>query len=485
MRGLRNTVTFKIENIEEPYLMFSKDESGQNGKSKDPRIGLVKYGPRTPEGTPHHISMKIGLIGDYYSINEIQSFFNQMRDRIQPEKPKKSSEPQKWKMPFPGLSSESPLNISMNLQKRWREVITKDEIMDITNLSNHNEILEKTVDLFEYKTDIIYGKETPPDVIVICIPEQIYQQYASASKYKQRIQTNESDLHNRLKLKSIVRRVPTQIIHPNTLRRQKTQGMSDIAWNLAVGLLYKSQKGHPWKLAEFELDTCYAGISFYKERTTQLSKAAMAQVFLDSGESFILRADQAYESLGKLQNHLTEEDAKGVVKKILNQYYAVRKSLPNRLVIHKTSNFWPQEKEGILQAASGVHSVDLITIDVSHPLRLFNEKCDYPVLRGTMLTPPDRKEYYLYTTGFVSIIGAYQGYRIPRPIVIRPDEQTDTPIQEIAKEILAFTKLDWNSSQFAKKNPVTIEVSRSVGGVLAEPETKDLKEIDPHYYFYM
>jgi len=63
--------------------------------------------------------------------------------------------------------------------------------------------------------------------------------------------------------------------------------MSDIAWNLAVGLLYKAQKGHPWKLAEFELDTCYAGISFYKERTTNLSKAAMAQVFLDSGESFI------------------------------------------------------------------------------------------------------------------------------------------------------------------------------------------------------
>jgi len=69
---------------------------------------------------------------------------------------------------------------------------------------------------------------------------------------------------------------------------KKTQDKSDVAWNLAVGLLYKSQKGHPWKLAEFELDTCYAGISFYKERTTRASKAAMAQVFLDSGESFIL-----------------------------------------------------------------------------------------------------------------------------------------------------------------------------------------------------
>ena len=102
-----------------------------------------------------------------------------------------------------------------------------------------------------------------------------------------------------------------------------------------------------------------------------------------------------------------------------------------------------------------------------------------------MLTPPGSREHYLFTTGFVSVLGTYQGYRIPKPIVIKPDEHTSTPIQEIAKEILAFTKLDWNSSHFCKKIPVTIQVSRSVGGILAEPEMKKLKEIDPHYYFYM
>jgi hypothetical protein len=473
-------LTFKIENIEEPDLMF-----GENGKAKDPRIGLIKYGPRTPEGKPHHISMKIGLIGDNYSINEIQGFFKLMRDRIIPQKPKKSSELQKWKMPFPGLSSESPLNISMNLQKRWREIIKENEIASITGSENKNEIMEETVTLIEDKINTIYGRETPPDVIIICIPEEIYRKYASASSFKQMIQTEDSDLHNRIKLNSIIRKIPTQIIHPNTLRWKKTQDLSDVAWNLAVGLLYKSQKGHPWKLAEFELDTCYAGISFYEERKTHASKAAMAQVFLDSGESFILRADQADESIGKYQNHLTEQDAKNVVNKILKQYTLVRGSPPSRLVIHKTSNFWEEEKNGMLQASNNIRNVDLITIEEEHPLRLFNYKCTYPILRGTMLTPPDKKEYYLFTNGFVSVLGTYQGYRVPKPIVIKPDEHTVTPIEEIAKEILAFTKLDWNSSHFCKKIPVTIEVSRSVGGVLAEQEAKKLKEIDPHYYFYM
>ncbi len=238
MRGWKSTVTFKIENIEEPDLMFSEDAKGQNGKAKDPRIGLIKYGPRTPEGNPHHVSMKIGLIGDYYSINEILRLFNQMRERILPER-KKSSEPQKWKMPFPGLSSESPLDVSMNLQKRWREVITKNEIDDITKLQSHKEILEDPVELFEKKTDIIYGRETPPDVIVICIPEQIYQKYASASAYKQRIQTDESDLHNRVKLKSIIRKVPTQIVHPEYSKREENSG--HIGHSLELGSRFTVQ----------------------------------------------------------------------------------------------------------------------------------------------------------------------------------------------------------------------------------------------------
>jgi hypothetical protein len=476
---------FKIDNIDEPDLMFGKDKNGKEGKAKDPRIGLIKYGPRTPEGTPHHISMKIGLIGDNYSINEIQSFFKMMRERILPEKPKNSSGLQKWKMPFAGLSSESPLNISMNLQKRWREIITKDEINKIVSCEGKNKAMEETIQLIEDKTNNIYGRETPPDVIIICIPDEIYQKCCSPSMYKQKIQTEDSDLHNRIKLNSIIRKVPTQIMHPNTLRWKKTQDFSEVAWNLTVGLLYKSQKGHPWKLAEFELDTCYAGISFYIERKTRLSKAAMAQVFLDSGESFILRADQVNDSVGDDQNHLTEEDAKNVVNKILKQYSSVRGCPPSRLVIHKTSNFWDAEKNGMLQAANGIKNVDLITIEEEHPLRLFNVKCAYPVLRGTLLTPPDRKEYYLFTNGFVSVIETYQGYRVPRPIVIRPDEHSTTPKEDIAKEILAFTKLDWNSSHFCKRNPVTIEVSRSVGGVLAEQEARKLKELDPHYYFYM
>lgn len=110
----------------------------------------------------------------------------------------------------------------------------------------------------------------------------------------------------------------------------------------------------------------------------------------------------------------------------------------------------------------------------------------YPVLRGTLLIPPDQSEYYLYTTGYNPTLGTYQGHRIPRPIVVKPDPiYCSSSIHSICEEILAFTKLDWNSSHFSKKIPVTIEISRSVGQILAEVKARKIETIDPHYYYYM
>ena len=67
-------MSFKIEYIPEPLLMFGNGE-----KSQDPRIGLIKYGPRTPNEDVNNISMKIGIIGTSLAIGEIQSIFKQMR----------------------------------------------------------------------------------------------------------------------------------------------------------------------------------------------------------------------------------------------------------------------------------------------------------------------------------------------------------------------------------------------------------------------
>ena len=56
----------------------------------------------------------------------------------------------------------------------------------------------------------------------------------------------------------------------------------------------------------------------------------------------------------------------------------------------------------------------------------------------------------------------------------------------IGKEILALTKLNWNSAKFYIKAPITIAFSRRVGGILREiPPDMDPKEIGTKFKFYM
>ena len=42
------------------------------------------------------------------------------------------------------------------------------------------------------------------------------------------------------------------------------------------------------------------------------------------------------------------------------------------------------------------------------------------------------------------------------------------PIEGVCSDIMGLTKLDWNSSTFYTRVPVTIGVSRKVGAVMAE-----------------
>ncbi len=54
---------------------------------------------------------------------------------------------------------------------------------------------------------------------------------------------------------------------------------------------------------------------------------------------------------------MTYEDSVTVTKQILNQYWKVRGHFPERLVIHKSSNYWDEERDGISFAASDIPNI--------------------------------------------------------------------------------------------------------------------------------
>jgi hypothetical protein len=468
-------MAFKIDYIPEPKLMFMK------GEALNPTVGLIKYGPRfSSVDEKKHKWIKVGIIWSSKSISQTLSFFEEMKFTIVP------MEIKPWRIPFPSLNEDSPLLFSLSCQPQWQKRITVDEIITIKKEKSRNKRIEAVLELIGNKIKVIYEK-SPPEIIVISLPEEIEELCTDPKMDNPLIKlANEDDFHHRIKVYGMKYKMPTQIIRSRTFLLKATQEKSEIAWNLAVGILYKSQKGYPWKLTSLEENTCYLGISFYKENEEKKKymRASMAQLFLDSGESFILRGDSFEwdEKKNKTKTpHLSKENAKKLIQQVLKQYKEVRGCLPNRVVIHKTSTYWDDEFEGFQEGSKGIEAKDFITI---HPSNIkFYRTESHPVLRGTLISAPNMEEHYLYTTGFVPCLDTYPGFAIPRPLRIRT-KIADSPIQKICEEILSFTKLDWNNTFIYRKLPITIAVSRKVGRVLAESEAKNI-EIDPHYYFYM
>jgi hypothetical protein len=343
---------------------------------------------------------------------------------------------------------------------------------------------EVALDKIEKKLKLIYDKETPPDIIIISIPEEFYKLCSCSQSEKPFIKVGVDDFHNRVKIIAMKNKIPTQIIRPETPEFEKTQERCLVAWNLVVGMLYKCQKGHPWKLTHLEENTCYVGVSFFEESGKQTKRASLAQIFLDTGESFVLRGESFNWTNPNAPRspHLSKEDAASLISYVIEHYEEIRKKKPDRIVIHKSSNFWDDELEGFQEGTKDIKIRDFITI-LDSPIKLFTESA-YPVLRGTLLTTPDVMHTYLFSTGFVPSLKTYPGYSVPKPLWIKP-YHIDSDIRLIAKEILAFTKLDWNNTFVYSRLPVTISVSRKVGSVMSETEAQKLKELDSHYYFYM
>lgn len=472
-----NSDDFVVKKLDEPNLVFADDE-----EMKDPRAGLLKYGPCQIKPNNVDEVVNVGIVGDRRSISAMADLLREMRYVIESEKKRK-----RWKHPFPGLGAESNLNFDYQLLNRWKGPIHNDEIEDLSNISNRKERIEFAFRLIESQLDRVCSKTPSPDVVFVTIPERIVEFCSDSNTDTDKIRTEDGDFRSRIKIAGMEKHTPTQLMSPGALHDEKVQERSEVAWNVAVGMLYKARQGRPWKLGKLRSRTCYAGISFYEERGDDPDmRASVAQVFIPDGRHFVIRGEPVQDiASDTAQTHLSQEDAKKLLENILDKFGDHVEERPNRLVLHKSSNFREEESKGFQAASEDIAEKDFITIREHHPLRLFPPKGDYPVLRGTLIVPPGEKECYLYTKGFVAEQVAYTDPGTPNPIVVKPDEDVFTgDYQRVCDEIMAFTKLDWNSSDFCTKRPVTIRIADRVSDILAEPAANDVT-LQTHYYYYM
>ncbi|MBD3215467.1 MAG: hypothetical protein GF311_22850 [Candidatus Lokiarchaeota archaeon] len=479
-----------LKYIEEEKLKFGKDI-----EAFDPRIGLLRGGPYSSSISDGEREFKIincGIIGTKVSKTNIISLIDRISHGL------KANDKTYGNLGFPGLGIQSPLQFSIRFSDEWYSSFNDNEIDQILEASDNN--LKKNIlfQLIEEKIINLKYTDPPPDIIFIPVERDIIKAFQHdniesnnivfANRNKPRtVSASEGDInfHSILKIIGMKHNIVTQLIKSKTLKLKMNEDVVTTAWNLIVGLYYKAKR-IPWKFTEFEDQVCYVGISFYRDFSEKEVKmgTSMAQVFLSSGDSYILKGDSF--KIDKQEDNrspnLDRRNAKNIIDKVLKFYKKLKKIYPLRLVIYKTSNFTDSEIEGIYDNIADIKNIDMISINENPKIRLYRQD-QYPVMRGTTLITEDHKEAILYTIGFIPSLNTYPGHQIPKPIKIR-QFTSNTDMITICREILKLTRLDWNDIKFCHKMPVTLSFPKKVSKVLVEKRAADIN-IQPHYRFYM
>ena len=280
------------------------------------------------------------------------------------------------------------------------------------------------------------------------------------------------DFRRHLKAKVMPYGIPVQIIKESTLdvTPQLEAGepganpLSDRLWNLSVGLAYKTGQ-KPWKLGEAREGVCYVGIAFKKAEGGARDACCAAQMFLDNGDGTVFVGEFGpWYSPDTKQFELSEDAAYDLLHGTLKTYQEQGGADLREVFLHCASRVSDEELRGYERAVpDGVKLVVCrIRVEKNGP-RLFRPG-KYPPIRGTLLKRHNRFGL-LYTSGFNPIAGTYEGFEVPAPLGISI-QHGDTDLEQVARDVLSLTKLNYNACSFGSAVPITILYSQQIGEIL-------------------
>lgn len=469
---------FKAHIFDEPMLEF-----GDGGQHCDPRQGLREFGPLQPKWGD---VVRVGVIGTEDTVGGFTEFLAETARGIESDNKQLIN----LNPDFPGLGNQNPFRCKFEVPGGATATLSRRQVNAIKEIGRHDQAVRHAVELIVSQISALTECSVKPDVIVLALPVPLIEKLVNAKSEEQLEGAEEEDdsdetlnFRDLLKAKTLHFDVPTQIVWPDTwddaakiprkIKREsnrQTQAKATRAWNLLNALFYKAGKV-PWRLLpeQAEYRTSFLGIGFYRDLDGQQLWTSTAQMFDERGRGLILRGARAQTETKGRHPYLTAVDAEELVEHSMAVYKAHHRHVPARVVVLKTSRFRPEEAEGIDAALKkcGIEMADLLWVQESSPIAVFREG-NYPVLRGTFIDLHGKG--LLYTRGSVPYYGTYPGLRIPRPLLLVPHQNTDSAILTLAKDVLALTKVNWNTTQFDQKLPAPIKAAREVGRILKHVE---------------
>lgn len=500
---------FSTAYLSEPQLIF-----GDNLRQPDPKTGLALHGPYDLREPGRRGVIRLGIIGTGPMIDATLAWIERCKGRVLPIRRKKEKGKLREKPmdataypPFPGLAavfaSEFIIGDGMT------ETVGPREMAELKQIELFEPRITRLIDLIVERLGVLADRMHDPDVVICALPTDVRELCTIPARHKTRAKQprtladelraslvadreagqgalfdiaaahnvsveetgsagEQSVFRHGLKARAMVHGIPVQLVWQETLEGTATvEDDATRAWNLWTGIYYKA-RGIPWRVAGLERGTCYVGVAFYRDKRDGSLRTCMAQAFSDQGEGLVLRSEPFKWDATRTSRspHLPRELAEDLMRRVIEAYSAVLRQAPSRIVVHKWQRYSQEEREGFRASieAAGVHSYDLVAFG-DRGIRFFRAGQE-PPLRGTMITiaPGD---VLLYTRGYVPFIGEYSGMRVPRPIEI-VEHHGASALTKVCQEILALTKMDWNSAVFAGKAPITTAFSEDVGQILAE-----------------
>lgn len=503
--------------LAEPLLLFSYGQG-----MEDPRDGLTLFGPFDRGSL---FGIRTGVIGTAAGIQKFNAWVTRIQAPVRTRKPVQS------RPPYPGF--EAVFRIPLALKPLLELPVDEQDLKRCLYQDDRHQRVFQTVALF---TDRIIRahteEEQKPDIWFVVIPDEVRQYCRPESVIgvdvrvaaKRYFAENQRDnarraqellsrpslfeednreaepyaykehFRNQLKAKLLPHKISTQVVRESTIgnigprgdsKREQSEELmqSQIAWNISTTAFYKSG-GRPWKVSGIRESVAYVGIVFkrYNVAGEKRSAACGAQMFLDSGDGVVFKGAVGdwFDSTTE-EFHLTEEAATALMTMAVDAYMDKHDGRPPaELFIHGQTRFNSREWRGF-SAAVDKQRTKLVGVRIRDDtgLKLFR-KADTPVLRGTAYVSGD-KAAFLWTRGWIPRLRTYPGMEVPNPLSIEIC-QGAASIETVLADVLALTKLNYNTCRYGDGKPITLKFADAVGEVLTAGTVPDRVPLPFMYY---
>jgi len=485
---------WQLVHVPEPALTFGFGQTAEH-----PKDGLFLFGP--PASNQNPARMDVGVIGTPKGLARYENWVRTIGSTIAvPEKGKEEN-----KTMWPGF--QAVFGVPWPAKPFATCTIDGNELSRRIRIEDRHEAISEAVKIYaDVLRKYLREEEPRPQLWFAVVPEEVFK-YGRPKSFVPRDQREKSSVvigkkaaksilqkgslfveeleaaaiyeyelnfHNQLKARLLDTGQVIQVVRETTLApdefedgvRRSLQDPASVAWNLSTTSFYKAG-GRPWRIAEIREGVCYVGLVFKRIENLKGRDNACcgAQMFLSTGEGVVFKgAVGPWYSETEGTFHLNKAKAAELMDLVVKAYSEIHGGPPRELFIHGQTWFEPDEWAGFESTVPAGTKLVGIRIRRQNEVKLFRYGSK-PVLRGTAMIAASKRMAYLWTVGFIPRLDTYPGREVPNPLTI-DIVKGDAEIMQVLSDLMALTKLNFNTAGFSDGLPVTLRFADLVGEIL-------------------